>query len=179
MSKWVTRMPQNAAPGDDGCLVDRNHGNRHRRALLRLTRRYGISCLNFGIIGNVGTRRHNTIMTNLTQRIAAVLGPTLVAVTVSEAINLKIWKDVHPTLVFLNGLILFAAGMFIVTSHNRWRPGRAFLVTLSGWLLVLAGAYRMFFPAAPQLAPNPSTYALIALVGLLGVALSVIAFLDR
>jgi len=118
-------------------------------------------------------------MTNLTQRIAAVLGPTLVAVTVSEAINLRIWSDVHPTLVYLNGLILFAAGIFIVTSHNRWRPGKAFLVTLSGWLLVLAGAYRMFYPASPQGGPNPLTYTVIALLCLLGVALSAIAFLDR
>src|SRR5215469_14616660 len=118
-------------------------------------------------------------MTNLTQRIAAVLGPTLVAATVSEAINLRIWKDVHPTLVFLNGLMLFAAGIFIVTSHNRWRLVGEFLVTLSGWLLVLAGAYRMFFPAFPQGAPNALTYAVIALLCLLGVTLSVIAFLDR
>ena len=118
-------------------------------------------------------------MANLTQRIAAVLGPTLVAVTVSEAINLNIWSDVHPTLVYLNGLILFVGGIFIVTGHNQWRLGEEFLVTLSGWLLVLAGAYRMFFPTAPQLSPNPLTYIVIALLGVLGLALSIIAFLKR
>ena len=115
-------------------------------------------------------------MTNLTQRIAAVLGPTLVVVTASEAINLRIWINVHPTLVYLNGLLLFVGGLFVVTSHNRWWPGREFLVTLSGWLLFLAGAYRMFFPTAAQLGANPLTYAFIALLGVLGLALSIIAF---
>jgi uncharacterized membrane protein HdeD (DUF308 family) len=128
--------------------------------------------------GNVGSG-HSTAMANLTQRIAAVLGPTLVAVTVSEAINLNIWSNAHPTLVYLNGLILFVGGIFIVTSHNRWRLRREFLVTLSGWLLVLAGAYRMFFPSAPQLAPSSLTYTFIALLGALGLALSIIAFLKR
>lgn len=120
-----------------------------------------------------------TPLQSLTQRIAAVLGPTLVAVTASEAINLRIWSEAPPTLVYLNGLLLFAGGMFVVTSHSRWRLGRELLVTVSGWLLVLAGAYRMFFPAAPQLAPSPATYTVIALLGVLGLALSFIAFLKR
>ncbi|MGV8855188.1 MAG: hypothetical protein ACOH2L_11110 [Devosia sp.] len=115
-------------------------------------------------------------MASPTQRIAAVLGPTLIAVTASEAINLEIWNDVHPTLTYLNGLLFFVGGTVIVTSHNQWRPVSALLVTLAGWLLVLAGSYRLFFPTAPQLAPGPSTYALIALLGAYGVALSFVGF---
>lgn len=114
-----------------------------------------------------------------TKRIAAVLGPTLVAVTISETINLDIWADVHPAVVYLNGLLFLIVGLTIVTNHSRWWLGAALLVTLSGWLLVLAGALRMFFPTAPQLEAGPLTYALIALLGLLGLSLTVLAFAKR
>jgi hypothetical protein len=111
-------------------------------------------------------------MNSNSRRIAAVLGPTLVAVTVSEAINLDIWEDVHPTVVYLNGLLFLIGGLAIVTSHNLWvRDGRG-LISLSGWLLVVAGAFRMFAPTAPQLGPGPATYATIALLGCLGLTLS-------
>ncbi len=115
-------------------------------------------------------------MRNLTQRIAAVLGPTLCAVTSSEALNFGIWKDVHPTLVALNGLVLFAGGMVIVTTHALWKPMSAALVTMSGWLLVLAGAWRLYFPAVPQAQPGIVTYVFIALLGALGLTLCAIAF---
>ena len=113
---------------------------------------------------------------NTTQRIAAVLGPALVAVTTSEAINLDIWRGVQPTLVYLNGLLFLVAGLVIVTCHNIWRPRRALLITLSGWMLILAGAYRMFFPAAPHLGPSPVTFGVIAALGVLGLAVTLVAF---
>jgi len=56
---------------------------------------------------------------DLTRRIAAVLGPTLVAVTISEAVNLEIWNEVDPTLVYLNGLLFFVGGLVIVTRACR------------------------------------------------------------
>lgn len=114
---------------------------------------------------------------NLTRRIAAVLGPSLVAVTISEAVNLDIWKEVEPTLVYLNGLLFLVGGLVIVTSHNVWKTHRGILVTLAGWLLVLAGGYRMFLPTASQLGPGPVTYLFIAILGAYGLALCVIAFL--
>ena len=114
---------------------------------------------------------------DLTARIAAVLGPTLIAVTVSEIINLKIWEDVHPAVVYLNGLVLLIGGLLIVTSHNVWRLELSLLVTVSGWILVVAGGFRMFFPNAQQLASGLGTYVVIALLFALGVALTAFAFL--
>lgn len=114
----------------------------------------------------------------LSQDIAAILGPTLVVVTTSEAIHLDIWKDVHPTVVYLNGLLFLIGGLFIVTTHNEWVLDWSGLVTLSGWLLVIAGAYRMFAPEAPQLDRGPAAYATIAVLGCLGLALSWFAFLE-
>ena len=113
---------------------------------------------------------------DLTGRIAAVLGPTPIAVTVSETLNLRIWHDVHPTVVYLNGLLFLIGGLVIVTTHNYWRLDFSLLVTLSGWLLVTAGMFRMFFPTAQQLAADLGTYALIASLFALGVALTLFAF---
>lgn len=113
---------------------------------------------------------------NLTRRIAAVLGPTLIAVTLSETVNLRIWDDVHPTVVYLNGAMFLVGGLVIATTHNYWRPGFSLLITLSGWLLVAAGAFRMFFPNVQQLGPGLGTYILIASLFALGVVLTVFAF---
>ncbi|MGF1463839.1 MAG: hypothetical protein ACFB2Z_11895 [Maricaulaceae bacterium] len=110
-------------------------------------------------------------------RIAAVLGPALMVVTTSEFLNLKIWEDVHPTVVYLNGLLFLLGGLVIVTTHNVWRPDFSLLVTLSGWLLVLAGTFRMFFPTAQQLSADVGTYLVIASLFALGVALTAYAFI--
>jgi len=114
---------------------------------------------------------------DLTERIAAILGPALVIVTVSEVINLKIWDNVHPAVVYLNGLVLLIGGLVIVTTHNDWSLDFSVLVTVTGWLLVLAGAFRMFFPIAQQPAAGLGTYIVISLLFSLGVALTALAFL--
>lgn len=116
---------------------------------------------------------------DVSRRIAAVLGPTLLAVTMSEAINLRIWAGVDATVVYLNGLVFLIDGLVIVTTHNNWNLDFRVLVTVSGWLLVIAGAYRIFFPMAPQLAPGVGTYLVIAALFSLGVAISLYAFFLR
>lgn len=113
----------------------------------------------------------------ISRRIAAVVGPTLMIVTTSEFLNLSIWDDVHPTVVYLNGMIFLIGGLIIVTTHNVWRLGFPLLVTVSGWLLIAAGTLRMFFPTAQQLAAGFGTYLVIGLLFALGAALIVHAFL--
>ncbi|ABD56458.1 hypothetical protein Jann_3541 [Jannaschia sp. CCS1] len=108
--------------------------------------------------------------------IAAVLGPTLIIVTISEFLNLRIWTDVHPTVVYLNGLLFLIGGLVIITTHNVWRLDFSLVVTLSGWLLVVAGTFRMLFPTAQQLAAGLGTYIVIASLFVLGVVLAAYAF---
>ncbi|WP_172294895.1 hypothetical protein [Pseudoruegeria sp. HB172150] len=108
--------------------------------------------------------------------IASLLGPILVVLSASEALNLGIWTEADPTLVYLNGLILFAVGLGVVRFHNIWQLNWRGLVTLAGWLLLAAGAYRMFFPTAPQMSEGPVTYALIAFNFLVGAILSYQAY---
>jgi hypothetical protein len=102
------------------------------------------------------------------RRIAGLLGPTLIALAVSEAINLRDMAD-HPAavgLVYLNGTLLFVAGVAIVQVHNRWTRGWPVLVTVLGWFAILGGVLRMF---AAQGATSGATWVYGLLVALLTV----------
>src|SRR5262249_6026770 len=49
------------------------------------------------------------------------------------------------TLIYLFGLIDFAAGLAIVLTHNVWVPNWRVLITSLGWLLLVRGAARILF----------------------------------
>ena len=83
--------------------------------------------------------------------IAGLIGPTTVAIALSELINLRIlWANVTPSVIYLNGGLLFVAGLAIVRAHNRWTAAWPVLVTLTGWFILLAGLIRMFAPVLAQ-----------------------------
>jgi uncharacterized membrane protein YhaH (DUF805 family) len=84
------------------------------------------------------------------KRFAGLLGPTLIAIALSEAMNLHIWTNVPAYFVYLNGALLFVAGLSIVRDHDRWTGGWPVLVTLIGWFLMLGGLLRMFAPVFAQ-----------------------------
>ena len=108
--------------------------------------------------------------------IASVLGPTLLAVNVSETMNLGIWATNTPTVTYLNGLLFFVAGLVVVRLHNRWSRNWTVAVTLSGWALIVAGLWRMLFPTAPQGGENLPTYGLIAALFAIGAFLTYQAY---
>jgi hypothetical protein len=80
--------------------------------------------------------------------IAGIVGPTLIVMTTSE---LKAWNpnlydfQIIP-LVYLLGVLMFIAGISIVRTHNIWVLGWQTCITITGWLGVLLGLLRMFFP---------------------------------
>ena len=90
------------------------------------------------------------------KRIAGLLGPTTIAITLSEATNLHIWtNNIAPSVnlapvVYLNGTLLFVAGLSIIRAHNYWGRDWPVLVTLMGWLVMLGGLIRMFAPVSGQ-----------------------------
>lgn len=86
------------------------------------------------------------------KRIAGLLGPTCIAIAVTEALNLRTLANPPAAvgLVYMNGTLLFVAGLAIVRAHNRWEVGWPMLVTLMGWFAILAGLLRMFMPASTQ-----------------------------
>jgi len=97
-----------------------------------------------------------------TRHIAKILGPTLVALSASEAANPDIWAGVSATQVYLAGSLWLVAGLSIVCTHNRWSGGWPVLVTLVGWFAVVGGLFRMFAPEAAQ-GSVPSPIVLLAI----------------
>lgn len=83
--------------------------------------------------------------------IASLAGPTIVVMTLAEAINFRIWTSNTAPLIFLNGTLLFFAGLTIVRTHNLWVRDWPVLVTLTGWLGIVLGLFRMLFPRLAHL----------------------------
>lgn len=78
--------------------------------------------------------------------IAGLIGPTLIALSTSEAANVNVWGSNTPAGIYLNGAVLFVAGLAIVRAHNLWVGDWTFLVTVMGWAALLLGLFRMFAP---------------------------------
>ena len=111
------------------------------------------------------------------KRLAGLLGPTLVVLTVSEVINAHIWATVSVTQIYLAGSLWFVAGLAIIRDHNRWTGGWPVLVTLVGWFAIL-GLFRMLAPEFAQgSVPNPPVLlGMQAVLLLIGVFLTFKAY---
>jgi hypothetical protein len=106
------------------------------------------------------------------RQLAQIIGPTLSMITISEMMNLSIWEANTPAVTFLNGVLLFVGGISIIRVHNFWVRSWTVLITLIGWLTLLIGVLRMFFPTAKQAGENFSTYLLLTVLFVIGVFLT-------
>jgi hypothetical protein len=86
--------------------------------------------------------------------IAKLLGPALIAISLTEWLNLDIFAAASgpsfATHVYLNGTLLFIAGLAIVRAHNVWSRQWPLLITLIGWLAIFVGLARMVAPIRAQ-----------------------------
>ncbi len=73
------------------------------------------------------------------KRMAGLLGPALLAITTSELVNLDFLEKQYRYYSYMNGTVVFLAGLLIVHSHNRWTHGWPVVVTLTGWVAMLWG----------------------------------------
>ena len=110
------------------------------------------------------------------RRLAGLIGPTMVALGATEAINMDVFVNQIAPVVYLNGAILFVAGLGIVRAHNLWAWRWPVVITLTGWIALIIGLWRMAAPDAPQADDNVFTYAGLAAIGAIGTMLSVIAY---
>src|SRR5262245_2099819 len=78
--------------------------------------------------------------------IAALVGPTIVAMVASEfpLVQPHLYDEQIPPVVYLSGVLMFVAGLAIVRAHNIWARDWTVLVTLSGWFFLALGLLRMF-----------------------------------
>ena len=81
--------------------------------------------------------------------LARLLGPLLllpgIGILLSPRVFRAMAQDVigSVTLLYLFGLIDFAAGLAIVLTHSVWLLSWRVLITLIGWLLLVRGAIRI------------------------------------
>ena len=80
------------------------------------------------------------------RKVAAILGPTIVAMVASEfpLVQPHLYDTQIPPVVYLSGTLMFIGGLVVVRVHNRWTRDWSVLVTLSGWFFLLLGLFRMF-----------------------------------
>jgi len=86
--------------------------------------------------------------------IASLIGPVLLAVSLSLLLNRAAFQDVLAHLgsnimvIFLAGIALLVAGIAIVQTHNVWQ-GWPMIITLFGWLAIIGGLFRIL--CAPRM----------------------------
>ena len=80
------------------------------------------------------------------KRMAGLVGPTLVAMIVSEfpLVQPHLYDAQIPPVVYLSGVLMFVGGLAIIQAHNHWARDWTVLVTLSGWFGLVLGLFRMF-----------------------------------
>ncbi|GFH44576.1 hypothetical protein CTEN210_01050 [Chaetoceros tenuissimus] len=92
--------------------------------------------------------------TKITLTVARITGPSLTVLILTEnpLVNPNLYQQQSPVVVYLNGFVLFVAGLAIVQCHNVWLlTGGNFrittlLVTIIGWGSLLLGSSRMLLP---------------------------------
>jgi hypothetical protein len=107
------------------------------------------------------------------KQIAGLVGPTLMVMLASEfpLVQPHLYDAQIPPVVYLSGVLMFVAGLAVVRAHNHWRRDWTTLVTLSGWVGVVLGIFRMFAAERYQRASaNTSTGTFMLLEGTLFAA---------
>ena len=113
------------------------------------------------------------------KQIAALLGPTMVAMLVAEfpLVQPHLYDAQIPPVVYLSGVLMFVAGLAILLAHNIWVRNWTVLITLSAWSFLFLGLIRMFAASQyRQATESTSTWVFILLEGCLLVVALFITF---
>ena len=104
------------------------------------------------------------------KRIAGLVGPTIVAMLVSEfpLVQPHLYDAQIPPVVYLSGLLMFVGGLAVIRAHNHWARDWTVLVTLAGWFFLALGLFRMFAAGLYQRgSANASPAVFMVLEGIL------------
>jgi hypothetical protein len=93
-------------------------------------------------------------MSPLTRYLSRLLGAFLLVMAVSEWTQPGLLTVVAPTMVdqpallWVSGILTFAAGLAIVLGHNVWGDPAAAVVSLFGWMMTIKGVGLLLIPTA-------------------------------
>ena len=88
--------------------------------------------------------------------LAKLIGPVALAIGVGLIANAAAYRRLadeflrSTALIYLSGLLALSAGLAIVLSHNVWTADWRVLITVLGWLAVLAGVVRIVLPQGTE-----------------------------
>jgi hypothetical protein len=126
--------------------------------------------------------KQQNIKMEKSKSIAKIVGPTLIVMVFSE---MRLW---NPTLydsqivplIYLNGVILFVAGLAIISNHNVWIYGWQTVVTIIGYAVMIIGLLRMLFPEIQksEFKNDNSTMIVEVVLIIIGVFLTFKAYLS-
>jgi hypothetical protein len=99
--------------------------------------------------------------------IARLIGPLFAAVGVGMIVNATFYaaavgEGAHsPVLIAISGMATLLAGLAILNAYHAWTADWRVIVTLIGWLFVIAGLLRIILPkfvetAAPAVYSGPA-----------------------
>jgi hypothetical protein len=119
-------------------------------------------------------------MTN-SKRLAGLIGPALIVLSISEVLNSDIWLKVPATQTYLAGALWFIAGLSIIRTHNIWTAGWPVLITIVGWFAFIGGLIRMFLPKTAQESGQNTALVLAVQIALLviGIILTLASYFRK
>jgi uncharacterized membrane protein len=112
--------------------------------------------------------------------IARLIGPVFVVTGLGMLVNAKFYAAAvaegaaSPVLIAISGIATLLGGVAILNAHRAWTADWRVLVTIIGWVFVIAGLLRLILPkfvesAAPAVYSGPAAEivagAIILVVG--------------
>ena len=91
--------------------------------------------------------------------IARLVGPLFIVLGLGCLINQTVYADMIgqavlvPVVIYLSGLMSFLAGVAMLNGYHSWTPDWRIIVTILGWLLVIAGRF-LFQSSEPDCCPS-------------------------
>jgi len=110
--------------------------------------------------------------------IARVVGPLFVVIGLGCLINQQVYSDMIgqavmvPVMIYLSGLMAFTAGVAMLNGYRAWSADWRVIITILGWLLVIAGVIRIALPTltavlALSLYSGASAMAIVGIIVLI------------
>ena len=80
--------------------------------------------------------------------LVSVISTTAVLIRYKESLALEEEAVKNPAVTYLSGFAILILGALLVVSHSVWTPDWRLVITIMGWLVLLKGIGRIFFPSA-------------------------------
>jgi hypothetical protein len=90
--------------------------------------------------------------------IARLVGPLFIVLGLGCLINQTLYADMIgqavmvPVVIYLSGLMAFLAGVGMLNGYHAWTADWRIIITILGWLLVIAGILRIMLPTLTAVA---------------------------